>query len=136
MLAWRIGALLAWGGSPTALGPKQASLPLPCHLPLPTLLPRDWGWGLGRRLRLALGGVELGGHGWQRGQRGRLGTGLGLAGVGLGGVAVGLGAGDALLLASPGVVVGGVADVVVHEGVRLLAVGIHLVFTVTTLRGG
>lgn len=103
MLAWRVGALLARGGSPTALGPKKASLPLPLpldrHLPLPTLLPLDWGWGL--RLRLALGGVELGGHGWQRWQWGRLGTGLGLSGVGLSGVAVGLGAGDALLLAPP-----------------------------------
>ena len=49
------------------------------------------------------------------------------------GVAVGLGAGDALLLAPPRVVVGGVADVVVDEGVGLLAVGVHLVLTVAAL---
>lgn len=49
------------------------------------------------------------------------------------GVAVGLCPGYALLLAAPGVVVGGVAYVVVDEGVRLLSVGVHLVLTVAAL---
>ena len=52
------------------------------------------------------------------------------------GVAVGLSPGDAFLLAAPGVVVGGVADVVVDEGVGLLSVGVHLVLTVAALWGG
>ena len=49
------------------------------------------------------------------------------------GVAVGLRPGDAFLLAAPGVVVGGVADVVVDEGVGLLPVGVHLVLAVAAL---
>lgn len=60
---------------------------------------------------------------------------LGLARIALG-VAVGLGPGDALLLPPPGVVVGGVADVVVDEGMRLLVPGIHLVLAVTALKNG
>lgn len=51
------------------------------------------------------------------------------------GVAVRLRPGYAFLLAAPGVVVGGVAYVVVDEGVRLLAVGVHLVLAVAALRG-
>lgn len=56
-----------------------------------------------------------------------------VAGLGLG-IAVGLCPGYALLLAAPGVVVGGVAYVVVDEGVGLLSVGVHLVLAVTALR--
>lgn len=49
------------------------------------------------------------------------------------GVAVGLRPGYAFLLAPPGVVVSGVADVVVDEGVGLLSVGVHLVLAVAAL---
>lgn len=49
------------------------------------------------------------------------------------GVAVGLRAGYAFLLAPPGVVVSGVAYVVVDERVGLLPVGVHLVLTVAAL---
>lgn len=49
------------------------------------------------------------------------------------GVAVGLCPGYAFLLAPPGVVISGVADVVVDEGVGLLSVGIHLVLAVAAL---
>lgn len=49
------------------------------------------------------------------------------------GVAVRLRPGYAFLLAAPGVVVGGVADVVVDEGVGLLSVGVHLVLAVAAL---
>lgn len=49
-------------------------------------------------------------------------------------VAVGLRPGYAFLLAAPRVVVGGVAYVVVDEGVGLLSVGVHLVLAVAPLR--
>lgn len=48
-------------------------------------------------------------------------------------VAVGLCPGYAFLLAAPGVVVSGVAYVVVDEGVGLLSVRVHLVLTVAAL---
>jgi hypothetical protein len=51
-------------------------------------------------------------------------------------ISVGRGARDALLLAAPGVIVGGVTDVVVDEGVCLLLpapVLIHLVLAVAAL---
>lgn len=48
-------------------------------------------------------------------------------------VAVSLGPRDAFLLASPGVVIGGVTDVVVDKGVGLLGIRVHLVLTVTSL---
>lgn len=57
---------------------------------------------------------------------------FGLSGLRLG-VVVGLRSGDSLLLPAPGVVVGWVADVVVDERMRLLPVGVHLVFAVTAL---
>ena len=102
-----------WGGSPAALGPEQSALAL----------------GLGR-------GGPLGqqrGQGRQGRQRRRVLPGLLLdQGLGLG-VSVGRRAGDALLLATPGVVVGGVADVVVDKGVGLLSARIHLVFAVAAL---
>lgn len=50
-------------------------------------------------------------------------------------VAVGLGPRDALLLAAPGVVIGGVADVVVDERVGLLVARVNLVFAVASLGG-
>lgn len=55
-----------------------------------------------------------------------------IARLGLG-VAVGLCPGYAFLLAPPGVVVRGVAYVVVDEGVRLLSVRVHLVLAVAAL---
>lgn len=60
---------------------------------------------------------------------------LGLARLGLS-VAVGLCPRDALLLAAPGVVVGGVTDVVVDKGVGLLPARVHLVLAVATLLVG
>lgn len=53
--------------------------------------------------------------------------------VGLG-VAVRWRARDALLLSPPGIIVGGVTDVVVDERVGLLPVGIQLVFAVAALQ--
>lgn len=50
-------------------------------------------------------------------------------------VAVGLGPGDAFLLASPRVVIGGVTDVMVDEGVGFLGVRVHFIFAVATLGG-
>ena len=50
-------------------------------------------------------------------------------------VAVGLGPRDALLLAAPGVVIGGVADVVVDERVGLLVARVNLVLAVASLGG-
>lgn len=50
-------------------------------------------------------------------------------------VAVGLGPRDALLLAAPGVVIGGVADVVVDERMRLLVARVNLVLAVASLGG-
>lgn len=58
---------------------------------------------------------------------------LGLARIALG-VAVSLCPGDALLLPPPRVVVGGVADVVVDKGMRLLVSRVHLVLAVTALK--
>lgn len=58
---------------------------------------------------------------------------LRVARLGLG-VAVGLCSGYAFLLAPPGVVVSGVADVVVDERVGLLPVGVDLVLAVAALR--
>lgn len=49
------------------------------------------------------------------------------------GVAVGLRPGYAFLLAAPRVVVGGVAYVVVDEGVGLLSVGVNLILAVAAL---
>lgn len=116
VLAGGVGALQGRGGSPAALGPEQAALAL----------------GLRLDLGLGAGGAELGGQRGQGGQ-GRWGAVLWVARLRLG-VAVGLCPGDALLLAAPRVVVGGVADVVVDKGVGLLAVGVHLVLTVAALR--
>lgn len=48
-------------------------------------------------------------------------------------VAVGLGSRDPLLLAPPGVVICGVADVMVDKGVGLLGVRIDLILAVTSL---
>lgn len=48
-------------------------------------------------------------------------------------VAVGLRSGYAFLLAAPGVVVSGVAYVVIDKGVSLLPVGVHLVLAVAAL---
>ena len=50
-------------------------------------------------------------------------------------VAVGLGPRDALLLPAPGVVIGGVADVVVDERVGLLVARVNLVLAVASLGG-
>lgn len=50
-------------------------------------------------------------------------------------VAVGLGPRDAFLLAPPRVVIGGVTDVMVDEGVGLLRVRVHFVLAVATLGG-
>ena len=50
-------------------------------------------------------------------------------------VAVGLGPRDALLLAAPGVVIGGVADVVVDERMGLLVARVNLVLAVASLGG-
>ena len=50
-------------------------------------------------------------------------------------VAVGLGPRDALLLATPGVVIGGVTDVVVDERVGLLVARVNLVLAVASLGG-
>lgn len=50
------------------------------------------------------------------------------------GVAVGLRSGDSFLLAAPGIVVSGVAYVVVDEGVGLLSIGVNLVLTVAALK--
>lgn len=58
-----------------------------------------------------------------------------LARLGLG-VAVGLRSGNALLLAAPGVIVSGVAYVVIDKRVGLLPVGVHLVFAVAALQRG
>lgn len=58
---------------------------------------------------------------------------LRVARLGLG-VAIGLCPGYAFLLAPPGVVVSGVADVVVDERVGLLPVGVDLVLAVAALR--
>lgn len=77
--------------------------------------------GLGPEEAALLGAVAVGDGGVVR-----------LARVTLG-VAVRLGPRDALLLAPPGVVVGGVADVVVDEGVGLLGVRVDLVLAVTSL---
>lgn len=122
VLAGRVtGALLAGGGSPAALGPEQAALALALA----------GGLALGQ-LGLGAGRAELRrqrGEGRQR----RRDAVLGLARLGLG-VAVGLRPRDALLLAAPGVVVGGVADVVVDEGVRLLPALVHLVLAVAALQ--
>lgn len=103
-----------WGGSPASLRPEQSALGLWL-----------WGWG-------ALG--EERGQRGQRGHRWRLRSGLLLhQGLGLG-VAVRRRTGDAFLLPPPRVVVGGVADVMVDEGVGLLPALIHLIFAVATLR--
>lgn len=116
VLAGRVGALLGGCGSPAALGSKETA-----------------------SLRLALrgGGAELRGERgqWrQRGQRRRRGAVLfGLSGLRLG-VVVGLRSRDSLLLPAPGVVVGGIADVVVDEGMGFLSVGVHLVLAVASLR--
>ena len=50
-------------------------------------------------------------------------------------VAVGLGPRDALLLAAPGVVIGGVADVVVDKRMGLLVARVNLVLAVASLGG-
>lgn len=60
---------------------------------------------------------------------------VGLPGVALG-VAVRLRPRDALLLPPPRVVVGGVADVVVDEGVGFLVARVHLVLAVAALKDG
>lgn len=113
VLAGRVGALLGGCGSPAALGSKESA-------------------SLGLALRG--GGAELRGERGQGGQRRWRGAVLfGLSGLGLG-VVVGLRSRDALLLPAPGVVVGGIADVVVDEGMGLLAVGVHLVLAVASLR--
>lgn len=118
------GAVLAGGfrwqqggcGSPASLWPEQSALTLALGLGL---------WGRGTLWE-------------QRGQRrhrwGVLPWLLFHQGLGLG-VAVCRRTRDALLLPSPGVVIRGVTDVVVDEGVGLLPALIHLVFAVAALWG-
>lgn len=50
-------------------------------------------------------------------------------------VAVGLGPGDAFLLTPPRVVIRGVTDVMVDEGVGFLRVCVHFILAVTSLGG-
>jgi len=99
------------GGSPASLRPEQSALALGL-------------WGRG----------ALGHEGGQRGHRWWLLPWLLLHhGLRLG-VAVCRRTRDAFLLPPPRVVVGGVADVVVDERVRLLPALVHLVFAVAALR--
>lgn len=112
MLAGGFGGQQGGGGSPASLGPEEGALALALWL-------RGWG---------ALG-EERGqwGHRWGVWPRLLLHQGLGLR------VAVRWWTRDALLLPPPGVVVGGVADVVVDKGMRFLSALIHLIFTVAAL---
>lgn len=116
VLAGGFGGQQGRGWSPASLRPEQSALAL----------------ALGMRGRGALWGER--GQGGQRGHRRWVLPGLLLhQGLGLR-VTVRRRSRDALLLPPPGVVVGGVADVVVDEGVGLLAALIHLVFAVAALR--
>lgn len=112
VLAGRLRGQQGGGGSPASLRPEQCALALAL-------------WMRGRG--------ALGDQGGQRrhGRRGRPGL-LLHQGLRLG-VAVSWRTGDTLLLPPPGVVVSGVTDVVVDEGVGLLSALVHLIFTVAAL---
>ena len=101
------------GGSPASLRPEQGALALALRLRGRGALREE------RRQRR---------HGRRVLPRLLLHQGLGLR------VAVRRRTRDALLLPPPGVVVGGIADVVVDEGVGLLPALIHLVLAVAALR--
>lgn len=104
-----VGALLGRCGSPAALWSEEtASLGL-------TL--RGW-W------------AELRWERRQWGQRWWRGGVFRFSGLRFG-VVVGLRSWDALLLSAPGVVVGGIADVVVDEWMGLLSVRVHFILAVT-----
>lgn len=117
MLARGVGALLGGSGSPASFGPEQGALTLGLTLGL---------------LRLRAGGAELRWKWRKRGQR-RWGAVLRLSRLGLR-VAVGLRSRDPFLLAAPGIVVGGVAYVVVDKRVGLLSIGVDLVLAVAALK--
>lgn len=100
------------GRSPASFRPEQSALALALGL---------WRWGAlweerGQR-----------GYGWWVLSGLLLHQGLGL------GVAICRRSRDALLLPPPGVVIGGVTDVVVDKGVGLLPTLIHLIFAVAAL---
>lgn len=114
LLAGGFGGQQGGGGSPASLRPEQSALAL-------------WLWG-GGALREERGQRRQWGHRWWVLPGLLLHQGLGL------GVAIRWWTGDALLLPSPGVVVGGVADVVADEGVRLLSALIHLILAVAALQ--
>lgn len=115
VMAGGVGGQQGGGGSPASLRPEEGALALALGL-----------WWLGA-LREERGKRGQGGYGWWVLSWLLLHQGLGL------GVAVCRWTSDALLLSPPGVVVGGVADVVVNKGVGLLPTLIHFVFAVAAL---